>query len=245
MNVYKRYLRGCFSSNLLGAIEFTIATDSMLESVTSLNTEISMTINFLGKDILGQLGCLGIVSKIGKYSDKSPTNFFKNTFYLQQACVLTESLTWIIPAFSNFHGSSALFFLTAGIANIGKNVSFINFGAINAKCIPKIKQKMRDDLLEENCSKGLDVTNVLNEQLILDDSEQNNSSEGMDVGEIYSKVNVVSTLGSSIGMMLGLGIIYTIPSPALRSCLIPALALMKYYTLEYTFKGLYETEKYT
>ena len=80
------------------------------------------------------------------------------------------------------------FLPVAGFSNILLNISFISFGAINAKCIQNL-------------------------------ANNNNT------GEIYSNISIVNTLGSSFGLLLGIGIVGLIPDHATRMCIIPMFAL--------------------
>jgi hypothetical protein len=48
--------------------------------------------------------------------------------------------------------------------------------------------------------------------------------------EIYSKITVVNTIASSIGLGVGLGLIYLIPNSIHRICLLPILGICRVYT---------------
>ena len=89
----------------------------------------------------------------------------------------------------------------AGLANIGKNISFTGIGAINARVIQKLAQ-------------------------------DNN------IGEIYAKISILNTLGSTLGMIMGLFIASQIPCHSHRLCLMPVLTLLRVYTYRKALKGL-------
>ena len=49
----------------------------MLSVVGKASTELTLSINFIGKDLIGQLGALTYMNKMGKKADKDPYNFIK------------------------------------------------------------------------------------------------------------------------------------------------------------------------
>ena len=119
-------------SNFASSMENVIGTDSMLYSLdTTPNKElINLSINFIGKDIFGQLGGMYYINKYGKKSDNNPKVWIRNNNIIQQTCIFTECATPFIPSY--------LFLPIAGLASIGRNVIWTGYGAISAKCIQKI-----------------------------------------------------------------------------------------------------------
>jgi hypothetical protein len=93
------------------------------------------------------------------------------------------------------------FLPVAGVSNILSNISFIGFGAINAKCIQKLAT-------DEN------------------------------IGEIYAKISVFNTIGSSVGLFIGLGIITVVPDHYTRMCFIPVLACGRILAFNRAINGL-------
>jgi hypothetical protein len=87
------------------------------------------------------------------------------------------------------------------LGNIGKNISFTGFGAINARIIQKL-------------------------------AVDNN------IGEIYSRLTVINTIGSSIGMCIGLGLVAKIPDHTMRMGLIPILGAARVYTFNKSVESL-------
>jgi flagellar biosynthesis protein FlhB len=182
---YGKFLRWSFLSNIIISTENVISTHSMLSAINCSSTEAVISANYIGKDIVGQIGALAYMNKMGKEADKDPKKFTKYSNFFQQSAMAVECMTPIIPVY--------YFLPIAGVANIAKNVSFIGFGAINTKCINKI-------------------------------SIDNN------IGEIYSKIAIVNTLGSSIGMLFGLYLTAKIPDHVYRLSLLPLLAVFRIYT---------------
>jgi hypothetical protein len=133
--LYNRYALGNLIVNTLGSLQYTLATDTMLQSVESLsgsNTSgISAGMNYIGKDLIGQTFSLWFMQRIGKYSDRNPKLFFNSILGLQQTAMLAETLTFTATG-------SYMFLGVAGTANIAKNIAFCGTGAINARVIGEI-----------------------------------------------------------------------------------------------------------
>ena len=181
--LYNNYLKWSFVSNVFASAQTAIVVDNMLYAI-NYDSEINRTINYFGKDVIGQLGGLLILSKVGDKADKNPKKFLLYSNIIQQVGFLSVSLT---PMFPNY------FLPIAGISNILTNLSFTGFGAVNAKCINKL-------------------------------------STNDNIAELYSKISIINTLGSSIGLILGIGINIMIPDHTERSLLIPILGLLRIYT---------------
>jgi len=58
------------------------------------------------------------------------------------------------------------------------------------------------------------------------------------IGEIYAKISVINTLGSSIGMIVGLGITTAVPDHTLRLCLVPLIGVVRVYCYNKAVEGL-------
>lgn len=56
--------------------------------------------------------------------------------------------------------------------------------------------------------------------------------------ELYSKITIVNTIGSSIGIILGITLNILIPDDMERSVLIPILGFLKIYTFSKAIKNL-------
>ena len=65
-----------------------------------------------------------------------------------------------------------------------------------------------------------------------------NLSLDNNTGEIYSKIAAVNTLGSSVGLLCGLGIIAIIPDYNTRLLITPILASLRIFTYNRAIKGL-------
>ena len=182
---YGQYVGWSCLSNIIVSMESVLSTHSMLSVVGHTSNELTLSVNYIGKDIIGQLGGLYYINKIGKKADQDSSNFLKHSLLIQQSAVFLECATPLLPL--------PVFIPLAGIANIGKNISFTGIGAINAKIIQKL-------------------------------AEDNN------VGEIYAKITILNTLGSTLGMGMGLCIAFYIPDHSTRLCLIPFLTAARIYT---------------
>lgn len=127
---YTKYVWWSCFSNFVSSIECVLSTHSMLSVVGQSSTELNLSINYIGKDIVGQLGGLWYMSKFSKKADKEPKKFMKNSLYIQQVAILMECSTPLIHM--------GLFIPIAGVANISQNISATGLGAINAKIIQKL-----------------------------------------------------------------------------------------------------------
>lgn len=181
---YTKYVGWSFFSNIIVSIEGVLSTHSMLSAISINDSEAVRTANYIGKDIIGQIGSLAYMSKMGQSVDKESKKFFVYSNIIQQTSYITTCMTPFFPSH---------FLWIAGGANIATNISFTGFGAINAKCIQKLAQ-------------------------------DNN------VGEIYSKISVINTIGSSLGMILGIKISAIVPDQETRVLLVPILGLLRTYT---------------
>jgi hypothetical protein len=189
--LYTKYVGWSFVSNIFVSTQTAIVTDNMLYAI-NYESESIRSINYIGKDIIGQIGSLIFLSKIGNQPDKNSKSFLLYSNVIQQSSLLCVSLTPLVPVY---------FLPIAGVSNILSNLSFTGFGAINAKCIEKL-------------------------------SIDNN------IGELYSKITIINTIGSSIGLLLGLGINIMIPDHQERALLIPLLGLMKVYAYNKAIENL-------
>lgn len=114
-------------STVASSAQSVLSTEAMLTML--LGTE-SHTWNYVGRDVLGQLGGLLVMSGLTKQTDKNPGRFLWMSHALQQASM---ALLLYTPELS-----PSLFMPVAAIANICTNVSFIGYGSLNAKCIQKL-----------------------------------------------------------------------------------------------------------
>jgi hypothetical protein len=188
--LYPKYIKYSFLSNIFSSAQSAIITDNMLYAINT-NSETIRTINYIGKDIIGQLGGLIVLSKVGNLADEKPKSFLVYSNIIQQTGNISTCLTPFFPSY---------FLPIAGISNILSNLSFTGFGAVNAKCIGNMS---------------------------------NNN-----VGELYSKISLVNTLGSSLGLLLGLCINILIPDYSKRTGIVCILGFLRIYTYNKGIKDL-------
>ena len=133
---YLKFIGWNFVSNVIISTESVLSTHSMLSVVSGpqVSNELTMSVNYIGKDIIGQIGGLFILNTISHKADID--NESKHFIYLyticQQSATFLECATPLLPLYS--------FIPIAGLANIGKNIGFTGFGSINAKIINKLAQ---------------------------------------------------------------------------------------------------------
>lgn len=188
---YGRYISWSFLSNAAVSAESAMSVHSMLTAVDT-GSDAIRTANYIGKDIIGQLGGLGYMAHMGRKADAEPRKFLLYSNAIQQAAYLITCVTPLAPEY---------FLPLAGCANILINLSFAGFGAINAKCIQTLAE-------EDN------------------------------IGEIYAKISMTNMIGSSLGLLVGLGLVFVIPDHYSRLYTLPVLAVIRVYTLNKAIEGL-------
>jgi Protein of unknown function, DUF647. len=92
-----------------------------------------MTYNYIGKDILGQLGGLTVSFLQRKKTDQSPNKQGIKSVFFQQGAILTELCLNFLPASS--------FLMVAGGANVMKNISWIGMGSFTNKILFSLSDK--------------------------------------------------------------------------------------------------------
>lgn len=201
--LYYRYMGYQFLSNVFVSAQVAISTHNMLQVISSCEGAMR-TVNYIGKDVFGQLGSLLYMSKLGFQADQNPGKFLFKSHVIQQSSFLLVFATPLLP--------EGMFLPMAGLASVMSNISFTGYGALNAKAIQELSSKNMQ---------GVDDMNSMN-----------------NTGEIYSKITTVNTLGSTIGLALGIGISFLVPSYTLRLCLVPLLAYARVYTFNQSIRGL-------
>lgn len=158
------------------------------------NTVSNISINYIGKDVLGQIGSLLIINKVGKYIDRDPKKFLSICMLIQQTSVFIECSTPLFPL--------EYFICVAALSNVGKCIAFTGFGGVNVKAINKL------------------------------------AVDGDNTGEIYSKLTMINTVTTSIGMGCGLLLTTYIPDHYTRLKLLPFLGFLRYYSMKMSLKGI-------
>ena len=131
-NNYSKYVGWSCFSNIIISIESVLATHSMLSVIGQSSTELNISVNYIGKDIIGQLGGLYYMNKMGQKADIDSKKFINYSMCFQQCSIFMECMTPLLPIYT--------FIPVAGIANIGKNIAFTGIGAVNAKIINKLAE---------------------------------------------------------------------------------------------------------
>jgi hypothetical protein len=185
---YYKYIGWSFISNVMVSTENTLATHNIMSMLDTCNQyENAKTINYILKDLIGQIGGLFYLSKYSKQADKNSGKFLMYSNILQQTAFINLS---IAPLLSDY----IMFLPITSFSSILFNVSFTCHGAINAKCIQKL------------------------------------SDNNKNMGELYAIITMTNTIASTIGTILGLGIVWFIPSHKLRLFLFPLFAFTRVYT---------------
>ena len=100
----------------------------MLGSLMENNMDaIAVSMNFIGKDIIGQSLSLPIMNKISKMEH---SKILKSSLLIYEVSIFLECCT---PLMGNNY-----FIYLASLGNIGKNIGFTGYGAFNAHYINKM-----------------------------------------------------------------------------------------------------------
>ena len=147
---YKKFLLYNFASTFLVSVESVITTHNVLHGISQ--DESSRTLNYVGRDVIGNLGSFLFIGKTSSQADNDPKKFLSKIHAFQQ---ISYGLT-NIAAFN-----PSMFLLYAGSASTPISISCIGFGMVNAKCIQKLA---KDDNVAEVYS-HLALTNTLSASL--------------------------------------------------------------------------------
>lgn len=96
----------------------------------------SISINFIGKDILGQIASIPFVLKFSKIAKENPQTHLRGSIFIFETANLIECTTPLFPH---------LFIPLAIAGNIGKNIGFIGTGSFNANIISKLSSDVISD----------------------------------------------------------------------------------------------------
>ncbi len=124
--LWKHFSGWLSASTLLSSCQSVLVTEAMLHALMADTTGYQV-FNYVGRDVLGQLGGLCVMMGLTKQIDKHPQKFVLFSHALQQCSVACLLITPSIPGH--------WFLPMAAVANVCANGAFIGFGSINAKCI--------------------------------------------------------------------------------------------------------------
>lgn len=118
---FHRFLFWNTSLTFFSSCSSVLGTDSLLLALGKGSGFSNATYNFIGKDIIGQLGGLCVSFLQRKQTDRKPSMQGSQSLFLQQSSIVTEMVLPFLPASS--------FLWVAGGANVMKNISWIGTGA--------------------------------------------------------------------------------------------------------------------
>lgn len=122
-------------NSFAGSAASVISTNSMLASImTTPSYSTVLATNYVGRDIIGQLGGMAYAWKTGRWADREPLKYITKGSSLEQVGVHLENAVTLLP-----NGNWTLPFL--GLASLTKNVSFISIGAVNAHNLKMISDQ--------------------------------------------------------------------------------------------------------
>ncbi len=130
---YKKYLLYSSLSNIICGFESIISTHSMFSAsgIGKENIELaSVSLNLLGKDIVGQVFSIPFINKMSKIGNIKPLKYAKINIAIFEGANFLECITPFLY--------SQLFIPLASLGNIGKNIGFTGFASFNANAISKL-----------------------------------------------------------------------------------------------------------
>lgn len=122
--------------NVISGVESVLSSYSMLDAtgVGKYGEEAvslaAVSLNLMGKDIVGQIVSVPVTAMVSKMGDKDPVKYAKLNVFIFGTSTLLEYITPLVP--------SQYFILLAASGNIGKNIAFNGLGAFNANAINNI-----------------------------------------------------------------------------------------------------------
>jgi predicted membrane-bound spermidine synthase len=94
--LYAQYVGWSCISNALISVETAVATHNMLDAMSS-GSDTLRTVNYIGKDVIGQLGGLWFMSKMSYKADKYPKRFLLYSNLIQQMAYMGICATPLAP----------------------------------------------------------------------------------------------------------------------------------------------------
>lgn len=174
-------------NTMSSSCSFVLSSNSMLDTIAQNANSHFLSYNYVGKDIIGQLGSLFYIWKKGSVNKNSA---FKAGLFQQLAYALENSAVYLTQT------CTLPTLPILGTASLMKNISFVFVGGITIKKLTEL-------------------------------------TANQDIGPVYTKITAINTLASTMGMLVGLLIIYVCPSYTIRSiAVLPILGLISIYSLK-------------
>ena len=128
---YPTFIKWSALGNCVLSVESILSTHCLLNNITQHHgNAFSVSLNYLTKDIGGQLGGLYVVHKTSMHIDKQPRKYMWWANILFQGAVIMDHTVVMLPA---------TYFIPLTICStIGKNIAFIYYGSLNAKCMQQL-----------------------------------------------------------------------------------------------------------
>lgn len=127
---FRKFVKWSFLTNFVSSIEYTLSLHSMLSVRSSFGADLTFSANFIGKDAIGQVGSLYYIYRKSKKYDTDTSKIGMTTVGIQEVSVFCESLTPLI--------GEPYFLPLTSLTGIGKNISMVGIGSINAKILKDI-----------------------------------------------------------------------------------------------------------
>jgi hypothetical protein len=202
MQARRIFASGVYS--LLISAETTLSTHCILQAVGVGNiTALTVSANYMIRDIGGQLGGMWYINRNPSVDNVGKTCNSINTWFT--VANTAECLTPMLAPL----GLSAAFIPLTMTTNMIKNVSYVRYGTLNTVIISKASEQ--EAPLLGSMGDELDATKT------------------QSISTIYSRLSISNTIGTSLGTMAGLGIIWLLPDNTERLAVALPLAVARWW----------------
>jgi len=146
----RRFAIYSFTENVISGFENAVSMSCLFESMNG--TSCGIATSYMSRDIITNMSSIYLIHRMSKTIDKKPSNILIKSQLLTQIAIVAD--------ISSLYVTPNLVVLISGLANIGRSVSWITIGSINAKII----QKLAPETIGEMYSK-IAIVNTLGQSL--------------------------------------------------------------------------------
>lgn len=131
---YKKFFISNCVGNFICGISSVCSTHGMLGALIDNNQTnidaLSVSLNIIGKDILGSFIAIPVINSFSRIGDKDPKFLLKISLFTYEFSNLMECVTPLI--------NRDYFIPLASLGNVGKSIGFTGYGSFNAKKINEL-----------------------------------------------------------------------------------------------------------
>lgn len=121
------FVRWSICANVLASATSVMSTHALLAAVTMRPSELAVTVNYVSKDMVGQLVGAAVAGTTAYNADRRPMGYITACSALLSTATILEACTPLL--------TEAAFIPVGAAANVAKNVAWIGSGAMTAKAV--------------------------------------------------------------------------------------------------------------